>query len=233
MTEARTIKRRGRPAILQRDEIVAAALSYARDNGLANLSMRELASHMRTPPMSLYAHIKNKDDLLVAMLDVVLAKLKPPAIVRGDTKAALKLYLRALRKALNTLPGLCNSAVVNGSMTSPMLGIVSTLLKFLSALDQPLKLRVNHCRLLVWTVLGYCASEISARTQRDDPAYSSFFSTIETLNAEEHEHLIEALPLLATPQPEKVFELMVDFLVEGIWGDSTQSSHLKVSPPKK
>lgn len=214
---AATTKRRGRPAVLSRDEIIAAALSYARSNGLDKLSMRELSRQMNRPPMSLYVHIKNKDDLLIAMLEAVLAELKPSTIVKGDTKAALKRYLHAVRKSLNTLPGLCNVAVVNGRMTSPMLGIFNVLLQFLSALDQPLKQRVNYSRLLVWMVLGFSAAEASSTADLKTPANTDLFAAVELLDADEHEHLIQALPLLMTPQPEKVFEMTVDLLVDGIF----------------
>jgi AcrR family transcriptional regulator len=210
---------RGRPAVLSRDEIVAAALRYARANGLDKLSMRELSRQMKRPPMSLYAHIENKDDLLVAMLDAVLAGLKPAAVVKGDTKAALKRYLHALRKSLNTLPGLHHVAVVNGRMTAPMLGIFSVLLQFLSALDKPLKQRANYCRLLVWMVLGFSASEAASSADLENATDTDLFAAIELLDPAEHEHLMEALPLLMMPQPEKVFEMTVDLMVDGIWDD--------------
>jgi AcrR family transcriptional regulator len=215
-------KQRGRPAVLSRDEIVAAALAYARSNGLDKLSMRELSRHMNRPPMSLYAHVENKEDLLVAMLDSILAELKPSTVKKGDTKTALKRYLHALRKALNTLPGLYNVAVVNGRMTAPMLGVYSVLLEFLSVLDQPLKQRVNYCRLLVWMVLGFSASEASSTVDLKKPPNTDLLSAVELLNAEEHAHLIEAVPLLATPQPEKVFEMTVDLMVDGVWGEESK-----------
>lgn len=212
-------KPRGRPALLSRDEIVAAALQYARANGLASLSIRELSRQMERPPMSLYAHIENKDDLLVAMLEAVLAELKPATVVKGDTKAALKRYLHAVRKTLKTLPGLYHVAVIDGRMTPPMLGIFSVLLQFLSVLDKPLKQRVNYCRLLVWMVLGFSASETSSSADLGKSTNTDIFAAIEQLDAHEHEHLIEALPLLMQPQPEKVFEMTVDLMVDGIWND--------------
>lgn len=48
------------------------------------------------------------------------------------------------------------------------------------------------------------------------------FAAIEPLDAQEHEPLMEGLPLLATPQPERVFELTVDPLVDGIWSSASQ-----------
>jgi len=226
------VRQRGRPALLSRDEIVAAALAYARSNGLEKLSMRELSRHMKRPPMSLYAHLENKDDLLVAMLEAVLAELKPATVVKGDTKAALKRYLHALRKSLNTLPGLHHVAVVSGRMTPPLLGIFSVLLQLLSSLDQPLKQRVNYCRLLVWMVLGFSASESSTTANLKVPANTDLFAAIELLDADEHQHLMEALPLLITPQPEKVFELTVDLLVDGIWSNANPTRSARNSTMK-
>jgi AcrR family transcriptional regulator len=230
---APSARQRGRPAILSRDEIVAAALAYASSNGLDKLSMRELSRHMKRPPMSLYAHLQNKEDLLVAMLDAVLAELKPSKIIKGDAKTALKRYLHALRKSLNTLPGLYNVAVVNGRMTAPMLGIFNVLLQFLSALDQPLKQRVNYSRLLVWMVLGFSASEASSTADLKKPNATDLFAAVDVLDADDHAHLLQALPLLMTPQPEKVFEMTVDLLVDGIWNNAKSGTVKEATRSRK
>ena len=214
MTEDTPSRRRGRPATITRDEIVAAALALARSDGVERLSIRELARYLERPPMSLYAHIDSKDDLLVAMLEAVLAELKPKGAAR-DAKAALKKYLHGLRRTLQALPGLSRAAVIDGRMTSPMLGVTGTLLGLLSGLDLPLSTRVDYCRALLWVALGFTVSEESAPARDVD-----FFAAIDRVAPRPRAFLHEALPLLMTPRPDKAFDLSVELLVEGIWSAS-------------
>ena len=61
---------------LTRERIVAAAIRVADAEGLAQLSMRRIATELGAAPMSLYRHVNGKDELLVSMMDSVLAR--PP-----------------------------------------------------------------------------------------------------------------------------------------------------------
>lgn len=218
MGENTPTKRRGRPATISRDEIVEAALALARNEGLERLSIRELARYMERPPMSLYAHIDSKEDLLIALLEAVLAELKPKRSAR-DPKAALKKYLHGLRQALHALPGLSRAMVIDGRMTPPMLGVTGTLLELLSALDLSLSKRVNYCRALLWVVVGFTVSEEGTPGLRDRDA--DFFAAIDRVAPGPRQHLHEALPLLITPKPDKAFDLAVELLVEGIWSSAS------------
>ena len=58
--------------------IVDAALSIARDKGLAAVSMARVAEMAGCAKMALYRHVSNRDDLLAAMVDTALGE--PPAL---------------------------------------------------------------------------------------------------------------------------------------------------------
>lgn len=65
---------------LSRERIVDAAIDLADGEGLAALSMRRLAARLGVEAMSLYYHVRNKDDVLGGMLERVLSELEfPPA----------------------------------------------------------------------------------------------------------------------------------------------------------
>ena len=64
---------------LSRDGIVAAAVGLADRDGLVGLSMRKLAQHLGVDAMSIYYHLHDKDALLAAMADAVVAEIPPPA----------------------------------------------------------------------------------------------------------------------------------------------------------
>ncbi len=63
---------------LTRDRIVEAAMDLADEVGLEALSMRKLGDRLGVEAMSLYNHVKNKDDLLDGMNDAFSASIEIP-----------------------------------------------------------------------------------------------------------------------------------------------------------
>ena len=64
---------------LSRERILAAALELVDDGGLEALSMRKLGQRLGYEAMSLYNHVRNKDDVIDGILDLVLAETEPPS----------------------------------------------------------------------------------------------------------------------------------------------------------
>jgi len=84
---------------LNRDEIVRAAVDVADQDGFDSLSMRNLADELKTAPMSLYRHVRNKEDLLDGMIDIVFSEIRDPAIGE-DWKSELRQRGISAREAL-------------------------------------------------------------------------------------------------------------------------------------
>jgi AcrR family transcriptional regulator len=63
---------------LSRERILDAALVLVDEEGIEALSMRKLGQALGYEAMSLYNHVKNKDDVLDGMLDLVLAEMEAP-----------------------------------------------------------------------------------------------------------------------------------------------------------
>src|SRR4051794_41604565 len=66
--------------------IVAAGIAVADAEGLVALSMRRVAAELGAAPMSLYRHVRDKDQLLLQMMDAAISELalpEPPANWRG------------------------------------------------------------------------------------------------------------------------------------------------------
>ncbi|MFI6638787.1 TetR/AcrR family transcriptional regulator [Streptomyces sp. NPDC050504] len=76
-TTPRPISRRARPAKapLSREVIVRTGLAVLDRDGLDALTMRRVAKELDTGPASLYVYVANRDDLMAAMLDEVLARV--------------------------------------------------------------------------------------------------------------------------------------------------------------
>jgi AcrR family transcriptional regulator len=78
------------------ERIVAAAITVADAEGLAALSMRRVAAELGAAPMSLYRHVADKDDLLMRMMDCIMAEHPLPADPPEGWREAIELAARQL-----------------------------------------------------------------------------------------------------------------------------------------
>jgi AcrR family transcriptional regulator len=74
---------------LSRDRILERAVQIADADGVEALTMRRLGEELGFEAMSLYRHVKNKDDVLGGILDAVLAEIESPAGV-GEWDEAIR-----------------------------------------------------------------------------------------------------------------------------------------------
>ncbi|MEV4342966.1 TetR/AcrR family transcriptional regulator C-terminal domain-containing protein [Actinoplanes sp. NPDC049596] len=61
-----------------RDRVVEAAVAIGDAEGLAAVSMRRLAGDLGLPTMALYRYVEDKEDLVLLMMDRVMAAYPPP-----------------------------------------------------------------------------------------------------------------------------------------------------------
>jgi AcrR family transcriptional regulator len=81
---------------LTRERVIAAAIELADRDGVGPISMRKLAPELDVEPMSLYTHVRNKDDLLDGMVDAVIGEI-PLRADGADWKTSLRQMALAAR----------------------------------------------------------------------------------------------------------------------------------------
>jgi AcrR family transcriptional regulator len=84
---------------LTRQRVVAAAVELADSDGTESISMRKLAQELGVEAMSLYTHVRNKDDLLDGMADAVISQV-PLNAGEAGWKAALRQMALAAREVM-------------------------------------------------------------------------------------------------------------------------------------
>lgn len=101
-----TTKRRARKAwgTLTREQVVNAAEQRVRSDPPEAFSIRSLAADLGVAPMSIYNHVRDKDDLLEEVVDRLLATRWEPATGRGDWTAWVEEAAERLRDLLITEP---------------------------------------------------------------------------------------------------------------------------------
>ena len=79
-----------RASELTREDVIAAAAELVAERGYAGLSMRALAQRCGVATMTLYRHVRTKEDLLVALMTdrmsriIVSGRLRNNSIERGE-----------------------------------------------------------------------------------------------------------------------------------------------------
>lgn len=99
MTRCTTQKR----APLTRDRVLRAALELADEGGTAALTMQRIGRRLGVEAMSLYRHVRNKDDILDGIVDLVFAEIELPAD-RSNWRTVLRAQSISTRAALRRHP---------------------------------------------------------------------------------------------------------------------------------
>jgi AcrR family transcriptional regulator len=94
--EASTAERR---TPLTRERVLRTAMDLADRDGLEALSMRRLGQELGVDAMALYRHVRNKDDLLDGIVEVIVAEIERPSPT-GDWKAGLREQAMAARRVM-------------------------------------------------------------------------------------------------------------------------------------
>jgi AcrR family transcriptional regulator len=84
---------------LTRERVLRTAVTLADRGGIESLSMRKLAQALDVVPMALYRHVANKDELLNALVDVVIGEIDPP-LEGADWKTTIRTRILSARRAL-------------------------------------------------------------------------------------------------------------------------------------
>jgi AcrR family transcriptional regulator len=144
---------------LHADEIVDAAVEIFREGGLDAVSMRSVSSRLGVSPVPLYSRIGNREALVDAIADRLLADLAPAAEDAEPWDAYAVRWSRELRARLGQArdsrlivwPG--REAYVEA--TRPL---VAAMRRDGFATDAA----VQACRLLTWATVGFGAVESGA-----------------------------------------------------------------------
>ena len=96
--------RRARWGTISREDVITAAVEIIRGGGYEEMSIRSLAAGLGVAPMSLYRHIRDKDDLLGEVVDRLLAQAWRPSAAEDDWQPWVTEAAARLRHFLVTQP---------------------------------------------------------------------------------------------------------------------------------
>jgi AcrR family transcriptional regulator len=148
---------------LDADEIITAAVEILRESGLDAVSMRSVSSRLGVSPVPLYSRIGNKDALLDAIADRLLADLAPPGNAEEPWDEYAMRWTRELRARLR---GARDSRLIlwpgRDAYVEASRPLVAAMRRHGFAPDAA----VQACRLLTWATVGFAAVESGVQPRR-------------------------------------------------------------------
>ncbi len=125
--------RRGGPAKdpLSRDAIVTEALRQLSSHGPLGMSLRKVAAALQTGPASLYAYVRDLDELHALVLDRALAKVQLRSAGKSGWRGRVLRVLQSYARVLGRSPGLAQLAFGIVAVGPNALRITETLLALL------------------------------------------------------------------------------------------------------
>jgi AcrR family transcriptional regulator len=84
---------------LSKERVLQAAVDLADRGGIEALSMRKLGQELGVDAMALYRHVRNKDDLLDGIVEVIVGEIERPGTAQA-WKPALREQAMAARRVM-------------------------------------------------------------------------------------------------------------------------------------
>jgi AcrR family transcriptional regulator len=153
----------GRPATIDVEQLVFAAITVIDRNGVGGFTMRGVADVLGVSPMSIYRHVNGKDDLLGRIPDALLSDACESVCRRRQSTAALREVANGLAQVLDAHPGLV-TLFTRPEVGPNMLRASNHCVALLMA-DGVDTMRASRCvRLIVAQVIG---ETVTMRGERD------------------------------------------------------------------
>ena len=152
---------------LSRDRIIEASIELLDSSGESGLTFRALSDRLATGPGAIYWHVANKNDLLAAACDAVVARTMTETVVTTP-EATIRAVALGLFDVINQHPWV-GSALTSSPGQSPIVRILEPIGQQIRALGVPDEQQWTSVGALMAYILGVSRQNAAngqlARTQ--------------------------------------------------------------------
>lgn len=191
--------RRTRWGTISRDQVIEAAVRLISERGSEELTIRALAAELGVAPMSLYRHVRDKNDLLDEVVDRLLADAWQPHALEDDWRAWVSEAAENLRRFLVEQPAALHVYLSHPVVSSTAITRMEAIMRVLrEVLGDEHQARQTYAALHTYTI-GFAALEATRASSA-------------SVNRKTHEL---AYQLAAYTSPEQ-FRVGVTYLLNGV-----------------
>ena len=155
--------------LLNRERVLEAAVAFADREGIAAVSMRKLGQELGVEAMSLYNHVKNKDDLLDGMVDTILGEIALTPM-EGHWKTAMRTRMLAARDVIIRHPWVPEVLESRPVMTPTMMRYMDSIIGFFREGGVSIDLAHHAMHALGSRMLGFTQELFDDSDAEKDPA---------------------------------------------------------------
>jgi AcrR family transcriptional regulator len=202
---------------LTRERVMAAAIELADRDGIESISMRRLAQELGVEAMSLYTHVRNKNDLLDGVADAVISQI-PMSTDGVDWKTSLRQLVFAARGVMLRHPWAPRTVETRIAPGPAALGYVNAVLGILREGGFSIAQTHHALHILGSRVLGFAQALFDDSGDLEPAAAAALASQL----GASHPHVVEmALAVthggtLGRCDDDAEFEFALDFILDGL-----------------
>ncbi|MBK3628337.1 TetR/AcrR family transcriptional regulator C-terminal domain-containing protein [Streptomyces sp. MBT49] len=158
----------GRPPRISREEVVATARRIIDADGVDRLTMRRLATEVGSTPMALYHHVRNKEELLVLLLDDYATHALRRPDLPAEPRERVVTAAAALHEALAACPWTVEVLTSDDLMSVSALWFVEQIVDGLADCGLTPEQAVHGYRTIWYYTVGEIVVRTTAARRRRD-----------------------------------------------------------------
>jgi len=207
----------GRPRKFTREQLQQAALALLDAHGLEGLTMRALAARLGTGAMTLYNHVRSREDLEVLVTDAIVGQTRWAAGRRRDWHTEVRVIATAMWRAVRAHPHAIPLILVRRTRSPAALDVAEALLTALARGGRSGHRLLVAFRAVSALVMGFAQVELAGPlSRRAGETATTAIRRVRALSPEAFPHLIEIAEAATTSDAEREFRRGLDLLLAGL-----------------
>ncbi len=203
---------------LTRARVIEAALRIMDDEGLEAVTMRRIGRELGVEAMSLYNHVRDKDDILDGVSELVMSEFELPPSTgdwRSDGKNAAREWRRLLRTHPNVMGLMAErrKPLANPESLRPMDNAIGILRS--GGLD--VRDAAQAFNAFGSYIMGFVMMEQGMMFgHQADEDHQQMHDDVARMLGDEFPHLVEAFPVIHECSTDEQFEFGLDLMMRGL-----------------
>jgi AcrR family transcriptional regulator len=216
----KTVRTERRADALSKERIVEAAIELLDADGESALTFRALAARLATGSGAIYWHVANKNDLLAATADYVIARVMSEVVSGAKPREAIRAIALGVFDAIDAHPWV-GAQLSREPWQSAMLQIFESVGGQLQTLGVPERAQFDCASALVNYILGLAGQyAAAARLLPRDTDRSAFLTTVAArwtqLDPAEYPFVHQVAAQLPEHDDREQFLAGIDLILAGI-----------------
>ena len=207
----------GRPARISRQDIIETGRRIVTEEGVDRLTMRRLAKDIGSTPMALYHHVRDKEELLVLLLDDYATRMLRRPELSADPRERVVEAAAAIHEGLAACPWIVEVLTADDLMSTSALWFVEQIVDGLVECGLTPEQSVRGYRAIWYYTAGEIVVRTAAARRRaadERPTYREQVFT--ELDPAEYPRLAQVADRWAPLTAEDTYLVQLRALVEGL-----------------